>query len=185
MPRRRPRPRSRSVGSGMVLLCAAVFAVAPALASCAYSFDDGLPPLGARTPPPAQRYPPPPPSAGVTEPPPVEWTPEMMSSWALETLPDTNGVSFAFGYGLALPGQPVLASAVVPTGTLVLEYECRGADTAHMTLSVAGSALVDSDYACGRVWVRTIVVPDGAVAEVRASATGGTPSAYAFRIVKR
>jgi hypothetical protein len=48
-----------------------------------------------------------------------------------------------------------------------------------------GSAILDSDYTCGRIWVRSIVVPENSVAEVRAAAVNDDPSAYAFRIVKR
>ncbi len=188
MPRRRPRPKSRSMGSGIALVCAALLAAAPLLASCAYTYDDGLPPLGERSPSSAQptpRYPPQPPPTVATEPPPQEWTPEMMSSWALQTLPDSNGVSYAFGYGLVVPEQPILASAVVPSGTLFVVYTCRGTLTAHLSLTIAGTALVDTDYACGTQWTRAFVVVADSVAEVQVSATGRFPSAYAFRIVRR
>lgn len=187
MPGRRPHPRSRSLGSGAALLCAALLATAPMLASCTYSYDDGLPPLGERaTPsaPPQERFVPGP-SNAATDPPIRDWTPDMVTSWALATIPDSNGVSYAFGYGVALPNGPVLATAAIPDGTLVLEYSCRGASTGHLKLSVGGADLVDSEYDCGRVWVHTIVVEDGAVAEIRATAAHGAPSAYAFRIVKR
>ncbi|NUP74040.1 MAG: hypothetical protein HOQ07_05235 [Sinomonas sp.] len=193
-----PRPRRTAPGpaSGGAHLIALPFgallvALASLLTSCAYSYDDGLPPLGDRAPSsaPSSHFPRQPaplgPSGRASEPPPQEWTAEMMTSWALLTLPDASGLSYAFGYGISLPQQPVLATATVPGGTLVLEYACRGADTAHVTLSVSGTAIVDSDYQCGRVWVRTIVVPDGAVAEVRASSTGDSASAYVFRIVRR
>ena len=165
---------------------------ATVLSGCEYAYDDGLPRLGDRsssspaaptpTRVPRQRFVPP---SAASDPPPEQWTPSMLASWADSTLPDTYGMSFSFGYGIALPGQPVLATAFVPNGTLVIEYACRGAGTAHLTLTVLGSAILDSDYTCGRIWVRSIVVPENSVAEVRAAAVNDDPSAYAFRIVKR
>ncbi|MEA5453791.1 hypothetical protein SPF06_03560 [Sinomonas sp. JGH33] len=172
---------------------AAVLSVG-SLAGCAYSYGDGLPPLGSRSTPstspaPSLRFPrqrdPLPPSSGVTEAPPESWTPDMLASWAEATVPDASGISLAFGYGLALSDQPVLATAAVPIGTLVVEYACRGADAARLTLSVAGTALIDSDYTCGRLWVRTIVIEKESVAEVRSAPAGTAPAAYAFRIVMK
>lgn len=175
-----------------VAAATASVAAATILAGCEYAYNDGLPPLGERssssaTPTPAprftrQRFVPPSPFA--SDPPPEQWTPSMLSSWADSTLPDVSGLTFSFGYGVATPNEPVLATAFVPAGTLVLEYACRGAASAHLTLTVSGTAIVDSDYTCGRIGVRTIVVPEDSVAEVRASSVND-PSAYAFRIVRR
>jgi hypothetical protein len=176
-------------------VAAAIASVASAtmiLAGCEYAYNDGLPPLGERSsssanPTPAprltrQRFVPPSPLA--SDPPPEQWSPSMLASWADATLPDANGLTFSFGYGIATPNQPVLATAFVPAGTLILEYVCRGAGSAHLTLTVSGTAIVDSDYACGRIGVRSIVVPENSVAEVRAASVND-PSAYAFRIVRR
>lgn len=172
---------------------AVVLLAAAALAGCAYTYDDGLPPLGDRSPSsapaptpsrlPRQRFLPP--SDAASDPPPEEWSASMLTSWAEASLPDSDGLSFSFGYGIARPDQPVLATAFVPTGTLVLEYACRGAATAHLSLTISGSGVVDSDYTCGRVWVRSIVVPENSIAEVRAAAVNDDPAAYAYRIVKR
>ncbi|MDQ4503784.1 hypothetical protein [Sinomonas sp. ASV322] len=163
------------------------------LSACAYSYGDGLPPLGSRaTPssPPAPSVSHPqwdslPPPSGPTEASPENWSPDMLSSWAAAAVPDTSGVSLAFGYGIALSNQPVVAIATVPAGTLAIEYACRGADTARLTLSVGGTALVDSNYVCGRLWVRVIVIEKESVAEVRSAPSVAAPAAYAFRIVKK
>jgi hypothetical protein len=121
----------------------------------------------------------------VTDPPLREWTPDMVASWAEAALPDQNGLTFGFGFGMVLQGEPVLSSTAVPGGTVIIEYQCRGGPTSHLTLQIAGTAVVDSNYACGQLWVRTFVAPQDAVAEVTASAANGNAAAYAFRIVKR
>lgn len=186
MPRR--GPSTRDCGRQTVRAVAVLVAVAAGLAGCAYSYDDGLPPLGERSTP--SSAPPAPtfhrlPAPDVTDPPLHDWTPDMVASWAETALPDQRGLSFGFGYGIVLQGEPVISSSAVPGGTITLEFECRGGPAAHLTLDLAGTAIVDSDYACGQMWVRTFVAPQDAVANVTASAVGGNAAAYAFRVVKR
>lgn len=181
-------PSTKAFGPRIACAVAGLLAAAAALSACAYSYDDGLPPLGERsTPSPA---PPAPtfrrlPAPAVTDPPLHDWTADMVASWAEAALPDQRGLSFGFGYGIVLQGEPVASSSAVPAGTITLEFECRGGPAAHLTLEVAGTAVVDSDYSCGQMWARAFVTPQDSVAQVTASAVGGNAAAYAFRVVKR
>lgn len=165
-----------------------LLASAAALSACAYSYDDGLPPLGERSTPSSaptplafKRVPAP----AVSDPPLRDWTSDMVASWAEAALPDDRGLSFGFGFGMVIQGEPVLASTAVPGGTFTIEYECRGGPAFHLTLQLGATAIINGDYACGRMWARTFAAPQDGVAEVTASAAGGNAAAYAFRVVKR
>ncbi|WP_138444487.1 hypothetical protein [Sinomonas susongensis] len=181
-------PSMKRRGPRTAWTVAALVAAAAGLSACAYSYDDGLPPLGERsTPssaPPAQTLRPLP-APAATDPPLRDWTPDMVASWAEAALPDQKGLSFGFGYGIVLEGEPVVSSSAVPAGTITLEYECRGGPAAHLSLELGGMAVVDADYACGQVWVRTFVAPQDSVADVTSSAVAGSAAAYVYRVVKR
>ncbi|KHL05418.1 hypothetical protein [Sinomonas humi] len=180
-----------AAGLGTGKMCCALgllLASTAALSACAYSYDDGLPPLGERSTPSSapsplafERVPPPP----ASDPPLRDWTSDMVASWAEAALPDNRGLSFGFGFGMVLQGEPVLASTVVPGGTFTIEYECRGGPAFHLALQLGATPIIDGDYACGQMWAKTFVAPQDGVAEVTASAAGGNAAAYAFRVVKR
>lgn len=169
------------------------------LSGCAYSYDDGLPPLGQRE---ASASAAAEASASAAAASAAAqgrgrgWFPRdapldelfegrVLRSWARAMLPDEHGLSLGFGAATVRPGSGSQAlQTAAPAGTATIRFVCRGPGSANVTVRVGDAVPLALDFGCNRAYARVITIPEAGSVEVVFAAAGDAPSNVAFRLTR-
>ncbi len=157
-----------------VVLCG-VFACGT-LASCEYTYDDGRAPVSS--PPPAvitDPVLPRDPALGQTV------TGDALKAWALDVLPDVNGLSFYSSYGLLSRGESRAEETTqLPGGSYAVTLACRGARTTEFPVRNGSDVLIGLMLHCGPPRVHVLQLEKDAVLGITVTAIA--PANFAYRV---
>ncbi len=171
------------------------------LTGCAYTYDDGLPPLGQREASASAAAEASASAAAAAASAAAQgrgrgWYPQnapldelfegrVLRSWARAMLPDESGLSLDFGAAALRPGTPPQTlHAAAPAGTATVRFVCRGPGAASVTVRVGDAVPLALDFGCGRAHARVITVPEAGTVEIVFAAVGDAPSNVAFRLTR-
>lgn len=165
--------RAAAIASGLGL------AVAWCAAGCAYSYDDGLAPLGQREA-----------SASASAETSSAALGDTLSGaaldvWAASALPDNSGLSLGDDAGSVMPGAGSRRMTVdTDPGPATLHYACRGIGLAAVRVTAEGAEILDITFTCNRPWARAVDVPAAGHLDIVFSSAGDTAANVAYRLTR-
>ncbi|MBL0705697.1 hypothetical protein [Sinomonas cellulolyticus] len=108
-----------------------------------------------------------------------------LTEWAELVLPDDSGPSLAFATGSVTPSTPARMMGVdADPGPATLHFACRGIGRATVDVAAGGSNLLSTTFACNRAWSRALDVPAWGHVDIQFSSAGDASSNVAFRLTR-